>query len=479
MAGVIGNSRTVRLWADWYAPAILWTALVSPSGAVKTPAFRAAREPLDRLERKARKDHGEATEVYEIQEAQYQAQLSDWKKAKATARGEPPEKPEQPTLERFIVEDSTLQALGRVLMENPRGLVLARDELSGWIRGFDQFTGAVGADVARWLEIYRAGSLSVDRVGSNHLYAPRASVSICGTIQDEVVVNVFSGEHQANGLLARSLLARPPEPKRRWRSSRSAGDILDLVSDRFAKLATLDLPLDDGPPRALGLSPEAEAFYGPWFNALNERRRDTEPGSLRQMLAKAEELPGRLGLILALGRANHPEDVQAVDGDSMARALVLADWFIAEGGRVLEMFAESQEQRAARMLLEWIRDHEPVAPRDVARSLNRYSGRGGTERAERDLEALVSADALIRKTVPPGPKGGRSKVVYQTPDDTDGDTNPKNPEKNEVVSVSVSSEPPENTVSCHCPDTPERLSDGSDVCPGCGRNVDPGEGGAS
>ena len=176
----------------------------------------------------------------------------DWKRSKVSVRGEPPQKPEAPVLRRFVVEDVTLQALAKVLVENPRGVLLGRDELSGWIRSFDQFTGAVRADVARWLEIYQVGSLSVDRAGSGHLYVPKAAVSICGTIQDEVVVKVFSGEHQANGLLARFLLARPPEPKRRWRSDCSASDFANIVADRFASLSDLDLPADDESPCPFG-----------------------------------------------------------------------------------------------------------------------------------------------------------------------------------------------------------------------------------
>ena len=141
LAGVVGNSRTVRIWPDWYAPAILWTALICRSGAVKSPGFYAAREPLDRLERKARTLFESEHADFELAEAKFQAAIQDWKRAKPGARGEPPiRETEEPTLQRFIVEDVTLQVLGRILSENPRGLLLGRDELSGWIRSFDQFS---------------------------------------------------------------------------------------------------------------------------------------------------------------------------------------------------------------------------------------------------------------------------------------------------------------------------------------------------
>ena len=66
-------------------------------------------------------------------------------------------------LERLIVSDITIEALAMLLEENPRGLGVARDELSGWLASFNQYKGGKGADASQWLELYRAGVLIVDR----------------------------------------------------------------------------------------------------------------------------------------------------------------------------------------------------------------------------------------------------------------------------------------------------------------------------
>ena len=258
------------------------------------------------------------------------------------------------------------------------------------------------------------------------------------------MVNVFSGEHLANGLLSRFLLAQPPEPRRQWCSSRTASDITDTVADRFATLSKLDLPEGDDLPRALGLSAEAEGLYAAWFNALNERRRDTEPGPFRSALAKAEEIPGRLGLILALGRSDRPATVEDVDGDTMQRAIALADWFANEIERVLGTFSETPEAREARKLVEWIRERGEATARDVARGIRKYSGRGGSERAETDLRALVSAGDLVAEDHPGGPAGGRPTVIYKP---TSLSTSSKPvffSENNGVLSTSTGSTPLES-----------------------------------
>ena len=288
LSGAIGATRMVRIGVDWYASAVLWVAVVAPSGDVKTPAFRAALAAVEEIDRIAFKEWNETHAEYETEQMVYEAELADWRRAKPNERGEPPEAPAEPTRPRMIVEDVTMQALGRVLVENPHGLLLARDELSGWVRSFDQFTSGAGADLARWLEIYRAGPLRVDRAGrGGSLFVPRAAVSICGTIQTDILPRVFGEEHQAAGLLARFLLAAPPEPARQWSAIQSAlmPDVAELVK-RFELLRKLDLPEDGKRPQALELAPEAIELYGSWFTDQEARRRTTGAGPWRSALAK-------------------------------------------------------------------------------------------------------------------------------------------------------------------------------------------------
>lgn len=78
--------------------------------------------------------------------------------------GPPPEKPEPPQAVRYVVSDTTVEALAPLLQENPRGLLLARDELAGWIGSFDRYSGGKGgADAAHWLSMHNGESILVDR----------------------------------------------------------------------------------------------------------------------------------------------------------------------------------------------------------------------------------------------------------------------------------------------------------------------------
>ena len=67
-----------------------------------------------------------------------------------------------------------------ILLDNPRGLLLAVDELNAWLGGHDRYAGKGGADVWRWLSMHSAGAVQVDRkTGTPRtLYVPAAAVRI-------------------------------------------------------------------------------------------------------------------------------------------------------------------------------------------------------------------------------------------------------------------------------------------------------------
>ena len=73
-----------------------------------------------------------------------------------------------------------------LLEEQPRGLLVAHDELSAWINSFDAYKACRGKDVAQWLSMHRAGVLTVDRKGGRRIiHVPRAAVCIAGGVQPE------------------------------------------------------------------------------------------------------------------------------------------------------------------------------------------------------------------------------------------------------------------------------------------------------
>jgi hypothetical protein len=177
MASAIGNSRCIELRPGWTEPSVLWTVLVARSGSMKSPALELALKPVYRRQDEAMGRHVEAVERYRADRLSYERDLAAWKRGQG---GEPPAEPAEPNAERCIVDDCTIEALAARLSENPRGLLVGRDELGAWFGSFNEYKGGKGGDAPKWLSMHGARALIVDRKGSATIYIPRASVSITG-----------------------------------------------------------------------------------------------------------------------------------------------------------------------------------------------------------------------------------------------------------------------------------------------------------
>src|SRR5262249_8966106 len=140
----------------------------------------------------------------------------------------------------------TVESVGRLLDRNPRGLLLARDELDAWFQGFTRYRAGGATDRPHWLEMHRAGHLAIDRCNKDapRLFIRRAAVSIVGTIQLEVFQQALNPTALAAGLGARFLTTLPPHQKRTWHEA----DIPEELTERYRQLVLALLALDFADP---------------------------------------------------------------------------------------------------------------------------------------------------------------------------------------------------------------------------------------
>jgi hypothetical protein len=111
-------------------PAILWTAVVARSGSKKTPALSAVTEFFCARERELLKINATASAVFE-------RQYREWDATKRKAGGEEPKPPPRLTC---LLDDLTLAVVAPTLRDNPRGALVAKDELASWLGSFGQFS---------------------------------------------------------------------------------------------------------------------------------------------------------------------------------------------------------------------------------------------------------------------------------------------------------------------------------------------------
>lgn len=103
----------------------------------------------------------------------------------------------------YYSQDVTIEALIPIFNASPKGIVIYRDELSGLVKGFNQYKRK-GSDTEQFLSLFNAGPLKSDRKqGSSS--CPTSGAAVIGGIQTAVFAEVFNEAEHENGLAYRFL----------------------------------------------------------------------------------------------------------------------------------------------------------------------------------------------------------------------------------------------------------------------------------
>jgi hypothetical protein len=328
IAGCLGNRRKIIVKSGaWTEPAILWVAIVQPSGAKKTPAIKAVLAHLERREARV-------IALYE-------------KQRERRAACEP--QILQPN--RLLVSDITAEALLATHAMAPLGLILHRDELGGWLNSFNQYkAGGKGGDAQTWTEMHQGGLALIDRKTGGTFSVPRAAVSLVGGVQPELLRKAISGEHMFDGIASRLLFVAPPEIVNTWSEETISDEARTGWNDLQDELLSLQ-PDNDGNPVDLPMTVEARAVWVDFFNVHVQRRAEEGEGPMRSALAKLEGATARLALVVQL--AENPQATH-VGVEAMRAGIILSGWFEGQARRVYSGFEETAKDRERRQVCDWI-----------------------------------------------------------------------------------------------------------------------------
>ena len=416
LGSAIGTTRRVELKPGWRAPAIVWTVTVAESGSAKSPAADISLDHVRDREDRLHEEYVGTLSTYEIEVEDYEKARSAWRQAKKSD-DPPPKRPSEPIQRRVLVEDCTIEALVSALADNPRGLLVATDELSGWLGGMGRYNGTPSADEAFFLKAYNGRSHNVSRRTGRSVHIRQAAVWITGTIQPGVLSRALGVERRESGLLARLLLAQPPRRPKKWTTD-SIGwttreDFVRVLDNLYGLQHELVAGRDES--RIVRLGRDAEALFVEYFTQ-HDAEAIQHSGDLAAAWSKLEETAGRLALILHETRLAAGEHVVAdeVDAVSMAAAIELVCWFKYETKRVYSLLAESETDRAIRQaddrLAAWIdRQGGTVAVREVIAGCRWIAD---ADAAEKALDRLAAAGRGCWTEKPTTDQGGRPARLF-------------------------------------------------------------------
>ena len=327
VASLVGRKIGIRpkRHDDWLVVSNLWGGVMGRPGIMKTPAMDQAVLPLRRLWSEALKRGEEERQIWEIDSVRRSIQEGTIKDAMKRAIKEGKdisgltqellslkEESEPPSDRRYIVNDSTVERLGEILRDNTNGILVFRDELTGWLRTLDR--EGHENDRAFFLEAWNGtGTFTYDRIGRGTIHIPAVCLSILGGIQpgpmSEYVREANRNGFGADGLLQRfQLLVWPDDPGDwknvdRWPDSTAK----DMAFGVFQRLDRLN-PDSMGAEREdkeevpfLRFTHSAQEAFDVWREILEkEKLRSGEPEIIEAALSKYRSLIPSLALIFHL-----------------------------------------------------------------------------------------------------------------------------------------------------------------------------------
>lgn len=407
--GAIGRSVALLLKPNYFASSCLYVACVGPPSNGKTPAFKVAIDPIRRIGSSLAADH--ERDMQRGQESELQE-----KKSKPAPKPKP---------RRIDVDDITMEAVPMRLADNPRGLIMLRDELSALLLGMNQYKGGKGSDRSVILKIWSGDAITRDRVldpSGIPLRCPHPCMSILGGLPPDMLGALHDDKGSADGFTDRFLFTFPEPVKRpEWSELGIPPSITDAWAGIVERMWDRPMRHHEGKdvPHVAHFTPEGKAA---WKEANDQHVAEmNDPGFLPSMSGpwgKLGEYAGRFALILACLR--HASDltldakaVPEVGHEEVKNAWRLVDYFKAHAQRAHSAIARGSGiggSETVQVIVKWLRDdsRSSFTERDLTQA-RRSIDRDDLSEA---LTYLADRNVVRPREAPTGNRGRPGSPVY-------------------------------------------------------------------
>jgi hypothetical protein len=418
---------------DWIEVPNLWGLFIGRPGMLKSPAMMEALKPMHHLEAEAAKDYEIAKKAYAADIVAFTLRKSVKASLDKEALKKLPgateikstidlgEEPQEPRPVRYRTNDSSYEAIGELLVANPTGMLIERDELVSLLKHLDREEQVVarGFYLSGWSGMQ---PYTFDRIGRGHRHVEAVCVSVLGNTQPsricEYVRRANADGAGGDGLIQRFGLMAWPDAPSEWKNVDRYPDARarDAAWKAFERLAALDhhAALKLGAMRGefdkipfLRFDEAAAAEFLAWRRQLeSELRGDDLSPALEGHLAKYRKLVPALALI------NHLADGHSgpVGIEALMRALAFIQYLESHARRIYGA-SSAIEITAAEAILSHIRRgdlEEGFTARDVHQ--RDWSNLTDRDHVQRGLDLLVDLDHLAPEVTG---NGGRPKVAYR------------------------------------------------------------------
>jgi putative DNA primase/helicase len=432
-ASLIGAGCRVRpkRHDSWSVVPNLWGGIVGRPSTLKSPSLKEVIKPLKLLEEEAYAAFEKESQSHEIELESYKVQKEAIKKRMGKAADlrntldigltkeelKMLKEPQTPVWKRYCTNDATIEKMHQLLSQNPRGLLLYRDELMGLLTTWDK--SGHEADRSFYLEAWNGDdSKTTDRIGRGTTHTKNLCISILGGTQPDKMLSYFQQTLSGfcnDGLLQRFQLLIYPDEVKNWTLVDKKPNIAAQrdVASIMKALATMNfseygaIQEGDEPPYFCFTDHAQHCFYT-WLTDLEcEKLNAEEEPILIEHLAKYRKLMPSLALIFHLINVASGKVRGAISTDCVERAAAWCDYLEAHARRIYEM-GLSPGYQAARNLARRIQGkdlNDPFDTRDVYRK--EWAFLKTREEVEAACELLIDLDWLKEGTLAEGRKTKR------------------------------------------------------------------------
>lgn len=343
-AGAIGNAVRLKITLTHQQPAIIFAAMIGAPGSAKSPVMKELSKPFDRIQIEHNRKYRDELESAGKQD-------------------------KKPKLGVVIGRNITVETLALMLNDNPRGIFLPIDELSGLFTGLNQYKGGKGNDRQFYLAAWSQETIDIKRKsdlanGNMPLFVANPCISIFGGIQPDLVASI-RGEHRpgqagtGDGGIDRFLFCWPetmPAIGEEWRDVEEkvqavwpaiVDKLVQLNSADYADTSIVEMRLNAGARKAYEKITQKDA---------DEINAEGFPDHLRGPWQKLRAYLARLSLVVHSLRWACDDDVnlRVLDAESVSRAGQLVDYFKGNARKVYAEIDADDRIADARHLVRWI-----------------------------------------------------------------------------------------------------------------------------
>lgn len=293
-AAAMGNTWSVRFMTGWVSRPIIYMVLVGSPSCGKTPPLQQAVAPLLKLD-------GEYDMIYCKEMETYRR----WERmsAKQRERHSLPEEMKMPQRKCHVVVDSTVEALIGALRDNPRGVLIYKDEIDSLLSNFNRYNGS---DEGYFLSLFSGTPFKYSRKSNNeHIFLANPYCSIIGTTQPGRLGEQFGGKRMMNGFSSRFLKVYPEIDKMpSWNDTAMPDGVLEEWGRIIRKVVTVTPSTDqEGKATSIELlfSQEAKLRVIQWKDEVNNKAyAETDSDAVRALCGKLETYLVRFCLVIQI-----------------------------------------------------------------------------------------------------------------------------------------------------------------------------------